>query len=256
MVASISLQAAIIASDDFESYGLGELNGGSGGTGFASSWVAATSVTEVVTPANSLTSTPSDADPILGGSKALELSGNQSSAVGRELGVTLTDTFYVSFQVQMPAGTISDNLFAALYIQNPLFVGAPSVGIKANEGPGDRDFMGRSEGNREVYGDEQLAVGSTTYRLLAKVSKTGGSAIYNNLEFWLNPNLGDELTPDGVSSLPAGTTTGVSAVDTIGFRTVNLTSDDRILVDNIIVSDSFEDHFTVPEPSSILLISV
>jgi len=248
---SQKVEGVIVARENFELATTGTLNGQSSGFGFSAMdpWTAVMGITEVV-------ATP---DPVggaaVGGNNALQLTGDNDNAIARNVGMSLTGDFYVSFNIRMTGGSVTDNDFVALWLGEGVFVGAPSVGIKANEGgSGTEDFMGRISGNQEAYGDEQLQVSGNgdlfDYQLVAFVSKEGGSTTYNQLQFWLNPSIGDLATPNGTST----GNIAIESVDRIGFRTVNITGD-SYLVDDIIVSTEWEDNFDiVPEPGTSALL--
>ncbi|MEM7791991.1 MAG: hypothetical protein AAF546_11365, partial [Verrucomicrobiota bacterium] len=123
----------------------------------------------------------------------------------------------------------------------------PSIGLKSNLGPNGEDLMGRITGNQEVYGSE-MNIGQTYY-MVAKISKTGGSSSYNQLDLWVNPSAGD-------SNSPLGTSTGsisFSEFSTVGFRSVNLGSNDRLWVDSLTIATEWEDVVPIPEPSQLVV---
>lgn len=244
----LGLPAVVIAVENFEELAPGELHESFSGTGFSTTqpWQAQMDITEVVNPAVSFEN---------GGSRALRLTGNNNNAVARDLGVNLTETFFVSYQIRHESGDQNSNLFSALWLGEGVYIGAPSFGVKVNQGPtaGNReDFMGRISGRQEAYGPSQLMTSTTStvhdYLLVARVSKEEGSASYNRLEFWVNPSPSDASTPQGIST----GSINVESIDRIGFRTVNF-NDDSFLIDNLRIGTTFAD-VVIPEPTTMLLL--
>ncbi|WP_411826982.1 hypothetical protein [Luteolibacter sp. AS25] len=245
-----TLNAAVVVTEDFDNMTFGELNGQSGTFGISGNWKAQTAITEIVSTPADFGVTVATGETIKAAGKSLQLTGNSSSAISVDLTTIQTNDFYVSFLVKMEAGSIGTNDFATLWFGEGSHIGAPAVGIKAQLGVNNTDFMGRITGNREAYAPEQLVVGESYY-LVAKVSKADGSSTYNQLDFWVNPGSGDFATPEGTS-------TGNISFDefkTIGIRSVNLDSDDVLLFDNFKVTTEWSDLF-IPEPSITLLAGI
>ncbi|MEM1223609.1 MAG: hypothetical protein AAGH40_12705 [Verrucomicrobiota bacterium] len=253
LVSCLALKPAagvILAYDDFEAYNLGDLEAGNNnaGGGWEDPWSASTAVTNIINPGGALSYQIPGGGLIEGGSRAIEINGNSNAAFSRDLQAPTSDTVYVGFLFYAAPGTsFAQNDFAALWLGEGLFLGAPSIGLKSNLGPNNEDLMGRITGNQEVYGSE-MNIGQTYY-MVAKISKTGGSGTYNQLDLWVNPSAGD-------SNSPLGTSTGsisFSEFSTVGFRSVNLNSNDRLWVDALTIATEWEDVVPVPEPSHSVL---
>lgn len=248
------LNGAVLLTEDFESLTTGELNGQSGTGGISGTWSAQEGITEIISAPTPFSTTLADGEIVFGGGKTLQLTGNSNEAISANLTSPQTATFYVSFLIQLQAGSIGVNDFATIWLGEGNFIGAPAVGIKSQLGPNNTDFMGRISGNQEGYAPEQLVVGDS-YFLVAEVLKTGGSSTYNEVNFWVNPGVADQTTPEATS-------TGSIDFDEFsgfGIRSVNLDADDVILIDNLTISTTWIDAFVpngVPEPSSSLLVGV
>ncbi|MEM7792449.1 MAG: hypothetical protein AAF546_13680, partial [Verrucomicrobiota bacterium] len=166
--------AIVLAYDDFEDYDLGDLEAGNNnaGDGWDDPWSANTAVTNIINPGGALSYQIPGGGLIEGGSRAIEVNGDSNAAFSRDLQAPTSDTVYVGFLFYAALGTsFVQNDFAALWLGEGIFVGAPSIGLKSNLGPNGEDLMGRITGNQEVYGSE-MNIGQTYY-MVAKISKTG-----------------------------------------------------------------------------------
>lgn len=257
LVLTFPTGAVVLASDDFESYSIGELNGQNGGIGFNTPWSAVEQITEVVNPSIDLTYTATDGSFVSGGDRALRVTGNSDNAITRGFSTPISnDSFYVGFLIAMEAGEIGNNDFATLWFGEGSFIGAPAIGIKTESGPNNADLMGRISGGDEAYSPIQLEVGEAYY-LVAQISKIGGSSTYNELNFWLNPTRDDLNNP----ILTSTGTIAFTEFNDIGIRSVNLDPDDAILYDALTFTDNPDELFLenvapVPEPSLSILFSL
>ena len=253
-----ALSGAILVMENFDALAAGELNGQNGTAGISGSWNANEGITEVVSAPTDFSVTLAGGEVISADGNSLQLTGNSNSAISANLTTVQTDKFYVSFLVQLQAGTIDVNDFATIWFGEGTFVGAPAVGIKTELGASNTDFMGRISGSQEAYSSQQLTVGESYY-LVAEVSKTGESSTYNRVDFWVNPSSTGVVPPEATS-------TGTIAFDefsTFGIRSVNLDADDIVLFDNITISNDWSDVvdpsnsvMAVPEPSPPLLVGI
>lgn len=237
---------AIIASDDFN-YATGELATQNGGNGWASAWVAGTAATQVVTPA-----TP------LAGSNAVQITGNGTNVAHRQLSSAFSgNSLFVDFYIQVASGTLTSNDFLALWLD----VGTagdhttrPNIGIKA-DGNGTNDVFVRTNGTAGAFAANSN-IGSTTgvtHHVVGQLSRTAPGN-YTNFSMWLNPVLGDLLTPDATF---AGNS-GISQLTHVGFRAANLDAGDSVLIDSLQLSTSWNDvmRLSVPEPGSLALLGL
>lgn len=240
-------------SEDFNALTTGELNGQTGSNSISGSWAAVESISEVVDLSSDMVVTNAAGETFTGSGKALEITGNNNSAILGNLSTSVTSDFYVSMIVRMSAGDIGINDFATVWFGEGTHIGSPAIGLKTNVGPNGTDIMGRISGNQEVYASTDLRIG-TSYLLVAKISKAS-STTYNQLEFWLNPPSLSEPTPIGVST----GTIAFEDFDSLGIRSVNLDSDDIVQFDNIRIGTEWSDVViadAIPEPHSLLLLAI
>ncbi|MDP0489544.1 MAG: PEP-CTERM sorting domain-containing protein [Verrucomicrobiota bacterium JB023] len=250
LASGLSLDAAVVVYEDFEALSTGELDGQAGGSGIAGDWTADTGASEVVAAPVDFEVTLPTGEVIRSEGQSLRITGNNNNAVAASLASPKTDTFFVGFLLQMEAGTIDQNDFTTLWFGEGTHIGAPAIGIKTELGPNSTDLMARVTGGSETYSATQLGIGQSYY-LVAKVSKTGDSTTYNQVDFWVNPGSQDSASPETTS-------TGTIAFDefnAFGIRSVNLSGDDSVLIDNLTIATEWEDLFpNIPEPSTSLLI--
>ena len=234
-----TVNAQIIAEDSFEGYAVGNISGNDGGAGWSGAWTRSpTSQAKVIdTSASPLTYTASNGDTILGGDKAIQLTQNSSEVAKRNLLTSYNNTtIYASMLIRFN-GTQDHNDFIGNWLgSSSTYV--PNFGIKMNTGPSGSDFFSRTRLGSEVYSTN--ITNGRTYFLVMKLTKTGdSSSSYNQAQLWVNPS-------SLVSEPTASTTisTGDSAINqfsTIGFRTLNLDTDDAITIDRIIYATTWDD---------------
>ena len=247
--------AARLAYEGFDYTG-GELDGQSGGQGFAGSWSAATAVTGIADPGTSLTYS---AGPVSldGGNRALRLTGNDDDAFHRSLTADIdADSVYVSFLFRFE-GSLGNNDFLALWhddIATGSHTDRPNVGIKGNrgDGSGPEDVVARIQlsGGGQAYAAQLQA--DETYFILGHLTRSvpGTGNDYDQFEIWVNPTAGASGTPDLVA-------TGTGTIDSfamIGGRTFGLDAGDVFWVDDLTYADDFAT--AVPEPETALLLGL
>jgi len=229
-----SAQSTVIASDDFESYSTGNLNGGSGGTGWGDSW-SVTNSQQVV--ADGLTYNITDGATIGGGDNALAITSNNNKLLNRQISSSITETFFVRYLLQWQNGTIDSNDFVATGVNqtDSDYNTGRVFGLKTNEGSSNEDFFIRatSNFNDNTYSSEQLSVGST-YLVVVKYTKGAGN--FNQMDLWVNPAQGDESSPDATRS----TDLSVDTINYFGARTVNI-SGETILIDELVLATEWDD---------------
>ena len=241
----------IIAFDNFEGYDLGELSTGNNdsGLGWGGGWSANAGVTEIVDLGNALNFQINGGALIDGGARALQISGNNDFAVFRDFALPQSGDIYLAFLFYAePGSVLAGNDFVSIWLGEGSYIGVPSIGLKADQGPGGQDLMGRVTGNEEAYVGEMNV--AQPYYLVGRLTKEGGSSTYNRYDIWLNPGVGDELTPDAVST---GSIT-YSEFERLGVRSVNLDIGDSLLIDFYIVATDWADVVPVPEPRLLALL--
>jgi len=230
--------AGIIFSESFN-YSPGGLNGQGG-------WTAASSAT-IVDPTPDVVANGTN-----GGNRALQLVDmNNDQAV--HTFAAQTGDVYFSFLFRFDAGTLTDNDFLALWIDNLATGGGdhgtvPNIGLKVDQGGGADtlpDYFTRLQVGNEAYStqaslDEPVQIVGRLYK--------ESSSNYNRFALWINPDGSDFNSPDALATVGGS----VSTVSRLGFRTATLSAGDVLLVDELKVATSFED-VLVPEPSSLAI---
>lgn len=227
-----------VASDNFDSYATGALNGANGGTGFTGAWSGALGATIV-------DAATSDA-PMDG--KALQFTRpDNPGAATRTLNRSLSDDVLVSFQFQFNSGAIGNNDFLALWFGD---ASGPNIGLKANCGDGSctADLFARTVLGDAAY-KQNIRIGQT-YSLLGYLQKTGNSSVYNKFSLWVDQDMvSSTLDLNTAAAVFDVGASNVSSFSTIGFRTASLDGlpqTDSLLIDNLRIA-------VVPAPGTLAL---
>ncbi len=254
-----SARAVVIVGEDFESYvidGTGtstndsDLNSNTGGSGsWNGGWEAATSGENVIDATGlNLSYAFSEGTTISGGTRALEIGGvNNDNLVKRNISGPISDNVvYTSFFVKRTAGTgaagsKSLNDFAVWWLNGA--TDTPNIGVFDESGAGNH-LMARFSTDQNFWA--QGGGTSNTddaYLVVARLSK-GNNATnaddYDGWDLWLFNNneaarsVMDFRTPDATARQASNTT----SIGSLGIRTVNLESDDRIVYDELTLSSS------------------
>ncbi len=162
---------------------------------------------------------------------------------------------YIAMTITLNAGALGSNDFLALWLDNVAtgdHTTRPNIGLKSNLGtPDSRDWMVRGSGTGGSFALDQASIGSTT-TLWAHLYKAS-SANYNRYDLWVNPtgSWTDVLatTPEAQSTLDSG----LSSFSRYGFRTANLSGQDRFTVQSLTISNTVPVS-AVPEPGSVGLV--
>jgi hypothetical protein len=238
--------AAVIAQDGFQSYSTGALNGANGGSGWGGAW-SATGNANVVDPAANLS-----------GNRALALTGNANNAAVRTLASSFSgNSLFVSFLVQADRGTSIDrNDFMGLWLDlgtNNGGTNRPNIGIKGNQDSttSTNDLFARTTGTNGSYAPGSNIDALDTYLVVGHLYRNAAGN-YTNFDLWLNPTVDDFLSPDASFTGNAG----ISAIDRVGIRLANLDSGDRILIDNLRLSTTFQEATAIPEPGVLGLLGL
>ena len=243
-----SANAAIVAQDSFQSYTApGPLAGNNGGSGWAGAWGSAGGNPTVIDPATDLVANGNN-----GGNRAVQFAANNDNAAYRTLASAQSGDIFFSFLFRFDIGTggsIGNNDFLALWFDNVTtgsHTGRPNIGLKSQEGPSDTDYFVRLSLGDEEYSTTQAVVG-TTVQLVGRLFKDA-NANYNRMSLWVNPTNSDLGSPDATAMIGAS----ISSFNTVGFRTTNLDSSDKLLVDQLVLGTDWQD-VVVPEPSALVV---
>jgi hypothetical protein len=233
--------ATTIASDNFQSYEIGELAGKNGGTGWAGAWATTNPVVvSVIDPAIDLQ-----------GNRAIAFTGNNNTAASRLLSTTLSGDVFVDFQIQFN-GTVNNNDFLGLWFgAGPgNTTSNPNIGLKGNngDGTGSEDFFVRTTNTSGSFLSGSNISNGTTYHVFGHLYKSQGNNQYNHFDAWLNPTDAEMSSLTGIDASFTGNS-GISSFNQIGFRTANLNGD-TVLIDNLNIRNSAP----VPEPGTMMLL--
>jgi len=253
MLAAFQGHSQIIASDNFEGYTLGAINGQGGGAvnGWAGNW------------------DPSIANPradVVGGALEVQLTAGATSAIAarRQLLTPLAQTFYVGYDVRYksdPGQTFTDwaganNTFTFHLGTNASATTVLNFGLRGNGTAGSDEFIIRYATGAPVLGATtggQL-VADTTYYMVAQVNWDG--LAFTSASMWLNPSSTDNVdTPLGDAFLDFADF--ANPITHIFFREAVLDPDDILQADNLILGTTWGDVVPlvpVPEPGTMALV--
>jgi hypothetical protein len=265
MVTVATARANILATDNFESYAVGNLEDGggnvpNGGSGWANPWEVADSWRDGVQVVNHAMNYSNGSVSINSGSQALQVDvPNTTTAVplARQF-AGQTGTLYMSFLLEAP--TISDNIapnstddfFQFGFDTNG--VGA-SNNTRASGGIADdasqQKFFTRdgTQAADSVFGP--VVNPTTTYLLVLKIEKNGSS--YDEITLFINPDSTDENTQ--TSTVVA---TGASTLVTPSFflfRFARHEVVDSYYLDRFRLGTDFES-VVIPEPATLVLLGL
>lgn len=243
-LASFSGQAAIIATDNFNSYTAGSnLAGGTGGTGWnATGWVTSGTGGATVTVESN------------GGSNAAEFTTGSTANIPnfayRQLAAPYTgDLVYVSFTLEL--GQTPSEDFFTLWVDNTSD-GSNNHSDTLNTGllNSTDDLFARPNSPTPIINGPAAASGET-YQLVVRYSKSvsGAAQPYNTVSFWVNPTDGDFGSPIGTASSSTN-----SSLSYIGFRGAANESGNTYWVDNVTLATEWNDVVAVPEPATAALL--
>jgi hypothetical protein len=226
-LASPGMAHVVTASDAFSGYATGSLTGANGGSGWSGAW------------------TGSSVAAVNGGQ--LDIFGNNDNAATRQLAQTYSGNVLISFDLRLSAGSLQGNDFLALWLGNSL---GPNIGLKANCGGTagcTNDLFARTNGV-DAGGHAQDVSKDVTYSVLGYLQKTGGSAMYNRFDLWVDPTQQELASLTNADAFDLGNA-GIGSFNRLGFRSANLDAGDVLSIDNLRVS-------YVPEPGSLALLGL
>lgn len=262
-MAAGTARAALIATDNFESYTAGaqlESNAGVGlnsGTGFTTSWNISDSLRSNVTVASqSLTYTTTGLS-VSGGTQAMAISGAMALAnnlVTRSF-ATQTGTVYFSFlyRTNNPSATSED--FLQIGFDDPTLGTEPPVSLgtgNSNSGnaPPPVFFVRSPTGVGGTVQSTTALTENTTYLVVGRVSKSS-TGNYNRVLLYLNPTGAAE---PGSALVTSTGDSGISSLSTFVIRAARTESTDTYYVDNLTIGTSYAD--VVPEPGVLTLLGL
>ncbi len=245
-------EAIVLASDDFESYAPGsDLNGGSGGFGFAGNWAA----TGASGGGHTTVAAATLMDPNAvsnGGSQAARLApttnlGDIGNFLNRPLPTTSLDTVYMSFLIRPESGVENNEFYNFQASDGATGNSSNALGVGIRNNPGN-PFFARvgSSGNSTVNSSTNATLGDD-FLLVARFSKTGMSTTYNQTALFINPVDGNEpVVPDAVANHGAP---NISDLSLFSVRNFNPDAGDVVWIDNLRFADTFADAVGVTPPA-------
>lgn len=208
--------------------------------------------------------TPTDgkAAPASIANGALVFTGNHNNAAVRTLAQTMVSDIFVSFTVQYDGASLEGNDFLGLWFGNSKSTASladtdhtkgPSIGLKANCGDTNvntsctTDLFVRTSGSAGPFLPGSNLQKGRSYEVSGHLYKSNDKAgsSYDRFEAWFK-----DMETKQVSSVFKTTgATGLSAVDTLGFRSANIDKNLVVSIDSLRVSE-------VPEPGSLALMGL
>lgn len=246
LVLTGAVSAATVASDNFNTYAAGSaLLGANGGSGWTGGWTASNNMMVAATAAGD---SPMSGNALSVAPRTPEGIASRNLATAVNAGAVL-----IEFVFQFDAGAPDQNDFLGLWFGNS---NAANIGLKVNCGDGScpaggttADLFVRTSGtdnNTNAAYTTNITIGQS-YTLMGLLEKVGTSTVYNRYSLWVDPTAAERSSLSGADAVAFGSST-LSSFSTVGFRSVNLTGNDRLLVDSLSIA-------TVPEPGSLALVS-
>lgn len=241
-------RAVLVAYEDFESYTAGsDVNGGTGGAGWASNWVATASQATVQT--KTLTNALVD-----GGSQALRIQptaniSNNENIIDRNFS-SLTGDVYVGMLLRVESYENDD--FLQLYASNGATTGNSSGSMAAGIlNTTNNPFFVRVAGQNTT--SSTTTTDGTDYLVVTKYSKDG-SGMFNRTDLYVNPPSTAE--PGTTDVTRVGPDSTVSALSQFHTRVFSLETDDSIFLDELRVGTTFADAIlgTTPPPATQIVL--
>ena len=121
--------------------------------------------------------------------------------------------------------------------------GVPNIGLHVDS-QNRNAFMVRFGPDSSSFSTVELA-GDRTFLVVARVAKSSGKkqGAFDQIELWVNPSPAEPTLPRAAAFSPGR----VKAVSWLGFSTGRKTeATDRIIVDDLVVADSWEGLFSLP----------
>ena len=231
-----SASAALIAYDNFESYTAGgDLNGGSGGTGWGSNtWSGGAGDVTVV----------SGVMPGYGQSMKITDVGDTAKIISRALETSQTGTVYMGMLFRV--GQLDSDDFVQFYANNGGDANSgASTGAKNATG---LPLFARVGGNVNNVNSSTNAVANTTFQLVLKIENETGGASTTNYD---RANLFIDQATEGTSDASSGANSSVSALSAFNVRTFSFESGDVVYVDELRIATTYAE--AIPEPGSFAL---
>ncbi len=236
---TMSAAAPFTASDSFNAYDLGELDGGAAGVGWADAWVVSDPASQdrenVVTPPTQPMGLDNGSGgfngvPFDGANRAVEINGagQNNSPIRRELATAFSgDSLYFSYLFRETSGLDNSDFFT-LWLDdedgaddNLHTDGSAFLGVQGQSGGRGFARLHRTNSARqEVLAPATINLGDgSDYLLVGRLFRDGGSSDYNRLTGWLNPTIDDVRDSSNTFGTVEFENIGLSSVTHVGVRT-------------------------------------
>ncbi len=246
-------QGTPIVYENFDTYEPGELDDGSGGSGwglYGGNWVTSSNdFEEIVNPSNQIQ--VGIAVTFNGSNKVVEINGESpdgnpslnNNAIRRQLSTWWSnDVVYVSYLFRAVSGLDTGD-FVALWLDDvpgddlsDHSSGAVFIGVRGND-VGTGTAFARLSKLGNTYGQIDAPtdiVEGKDYLFVAKVFKDNNSNDYNRITFWVNPTLEDVLGSSNMVGTASYENIGLSSFRHVGIRTGKSTErSDKFMFDRI-----------------------
>lgn len=185
--------------------------------------------------------------------------GERNNPLRRQLATSFDGPqLFVRFLISYDANSIdkapaSDGEFFVLWLDSSGGAdtsthssGIPNIGIHVDS-RNRNAFMARFGPESSAFAPVELT-GDRTFLVVAKISKTAGqnNARFDRIDLWVNPNP-EQPAPAQATSFHSGR---LRTINWLGFSTGRKTeTGDRIVVDDLVVADSWEGLFALPPDS-------
>lgn len=246
-IASASSQAVVIATDDFDSYGVGsQLHGLNGGTGFNSAWtINNAALRPDLTIINGGLNYAAGDISINSGSNAVQYlaseGGNTNDFASRSLDAA-PNVVYFSVLYNRTNKVGNDDFFEIgltdSITNQPLASGLESQVTGT--------FQVRSGNSGTAGGTVNSGVPSglnQTSLLVVRAEKAAGSSTYNDVRLFVNPTSSDEGSNAFTQSTANG---GLTNATNFNFRRALHEVGDATVIDNVVIATTFEQAVGAP----------
>ncbi len=259
MALGASAHAAVVASDGFENYTTGALNGqGAAGNGWSGAWTANTYVTII----DKSLSYSNGSINISGGSKAAQAVYPNAVTdikplVKRSFTTQTSGTVYMSMLIQTFGDLSGDVLSVGLQDSNANSANnSAGFNIGTNSGKINSEVYISSNNSASRTPTSTTAVAGTTYLIVVRINPSGGSS-FNSVDVIVNPSSTDEATAFASSASLTQTFNTADDLGSFVMRIANIDPGDGFYFDNLTIGTTYHDVISaVPEPAGVALLTV
>ncbi len=241
LLQSVEVQATVLAYESFDTYS-GDINNGSGGTGWTDNWATASSNTTA--QSSNILSYSAGPVSVLGGAKSVLHTGDNANPQASRFFPTQTSVVYFSLLMQLPASAADE--FVGFHFTDSTtgdLNNNPSAEVGLYGGGGSPGFVraamynpggGRGAVSTSyVNGDIAFVVG----RISDEGPNGAAAGEYDRLELFVNPA---SLTQPA-ATVTADYASAMTALDTFAVRTANFAGTESFVFDEVRIGTTYED---------------